>query len=76
MSIFSTCFVAISFALFLFFHGSVEALDKLRIGYSGATVSNAMLWVTDPGPDGDDRRRDRYVRLFRQLALFRPAAGR
>jgi len=23
------------------------AADKVRIGYSGATVSNAMLWVTD-----------------------------
>ena len=23
--------------------------DKIRIGYSGATVSNAMLWVTDEG---------------------------
>ena len=23
--------------------------DKVRIGYSGATVSNAMLWVTDEG---------------------------
>src|SRR5580765_6852008 len=21
--------------------------DKIRIGYSGATISNAMLWVTD-----------------------------
>ena len=26
-----------------------DALDKIRIGYSGATVSNAMLWVTDEG---------------------------
>lgn len=25
------------------------AADKVRIGYSGATVSNAMLWVTDEG---------------------------
>jgi ABC-type nitrate/sulfonate/bicarbonate transport system substrate-binding protein len=25
------------------------APDKIRIGYSGATVSNAMLWVTDEG---------------------------
>jgi NitT/TauT family transport system substrate-binding protein len=25
------------------------AADKIRIGYSGATVSNAMLWVTDEG---------------------------
>jgi ABC-type nitrate/sulfonate/bicarbonate transport system substrate-binding protein len=23
--------------------------DKIRIGYSGVTVSNAMLWVTDEG---------------------------
>ena len=26
-----------------------DAADKIRIGYSGATVSNAMLWVTDEG---------------------------
>lgn len=25
------------------------AADKVRIGYSGATVSNAMLWVTEEG---------------------------
>ena len=25
------------------------AADKLRIGYSGVTISNAMLWVTDEG---------------------------
>src|ERR1043166_6011173 len=25
------------------------AAEKLRIGYSGATVSNAMIWVTDEG---------------------------
>jgi hypothetical protein len=24
---------------------SVYAADKIRIGYSGVTVSNAMLWV-------------------------------
>jgi len=29
--------------------GTLSAADKLRIGYSGATVSNAMLWVTDEG---------------------------
>ena len=28
---------------------AASAADKLRIGYSGATVSNAMLWVTDEG---------------------------
>ncbi|HEV8719901.1 MAG TPA: hypothetical protein VGW77_04580 [Candidatus Binatia bacterium] len=28
---------------------SIIAADKIRIGYSGATVSNAMLWVTDEG---------------------------
>lgn len=26
---------------------SSDAADKIRIGYSGVTVSNAMLWVTD-----------------------------
>jgi ABC-type nitrate/sulfonate/bicarbonate transport system substrate-binding protein len=28
---------------------AVDAADKIRIGYSGATVSNAMLWVTEEG---------------------------
>jgi len=28
---------------------STGAADKVRIGYSGATVSNAMLWVTEEG---------------------------
>ncbi len=26
---------------------AASAADKIRIGYSGATISNAMLWVTD-----------------------------
>ena len=26
---------------------AAHAADKVRIGYSGATVSNAMLWVTE-----------------------------
>jgi len=34
--------------LFLFLETGF-AVDKIRIGYSGATVSNAMLWVTDEG---------------------------
>ena len=29
--------------------GVANAADKIRIGYSGVTVSNAMLWVTDEG---------------------------
>jgi hypothetical protein len=33
----------------LVWFGSLSAADKLRIGYSGATVSNSMLWVTDEG---------------------------
>lgn len=33
----------------LVWFGTSPAADKLRIGYSGATVSNAMLWVTDEG---------------------------
>ena len=38
------------FALILFIlPESAGAADKIRIGYSGATVSNAMLWVTDEG---------------------------
>ncbi len=28
---------------------AATATDKVRIGYSGATVSNAMLWVTEEG---------------------------
>ncbi len=27
----------------------IGAADKIRIGYSGATISNAMLWVTEEG---------------------------
>ncbi|HEX6172472.1 MAG TPA: ABC transporter substrate-binding protein [Candidatus Binatia bacterium] len=30
-------------------YGVASAADKIRIGYSGVTVSNAMLWVTDEG---------------------------
>jgi len=33
----------------LIWHSGSSAADKVRIGYSGATVSNAMLWVTDEG---------------------------
>jgi ABC-type nitrate/sulfonate/bicarbonate transport system substrate-binding protein len=33
----------------LFFSGPARGADKVRIGYSGASVSNAMLWVTDAG---------------------------
>ena len=29
--------------------GSSKGADKLRIGYSGAAISNAMLWVTEEG---------------------------
>ncbi|HEX6435886.1 MAG TPA: ABC transporter substrate-binding protein [Candidatus Binatia bacterium] len=29
--------------------GVAHAADRIRIGYSGVTVSNAMLWVTDEG---------------------------
>lgn len=40
----------VGFALMLsFWPDSSGAADKIRIGYSGATVSNAMLWVTDEG---------------------------
>jgi ABC-type nitrate/sulfonate/bicarbonate transport system substrate-binding protein len=43
-------FVSAALAIFLILSptDSVGA-DKLRIGYSGATISNAMLWVTDEG---------------------------
>jgi ABC-type nitrate/sulfonate/bicarbonate transport system substrate-binding protein len=33
----------------LFSVPTAGAADKLRIGYSGATVSNAMLWITEEG---------------------------
>ena len=26
-----------------------SAADRIRIGYSGMTISNAMLWVTEEG---------------------------
>ena len=35
--------------IWLFEATAAWAADKLRIGYSGATVSNAMLWVTEEG---------------------------
>lgn len=37
------------FTLTFGFHRVAAGADKVRIGYSGATVSNAMLWVTDEG---------------------------
>src|ERR1700755_3348863 len=41
---------ALWLAVMLFiFPVSRGSADKIRIGYSGATVSNAMLWVTDEG---------------------------
>ena len=42
----STCLVLLALLAGGF---SANAADKIRIGYSGATVSNAMLWVTDEG---------------------------
>jgi NitT/TauT family transport system substrate-binding protein len=36
-------------ALLLIQHTPAAAADKVRIGYSGATISNAMLWVTEEG---------------------------
>ncbi len=39
----------IVFAVSLIWHSGLFAADNIRIGYSGATVSNAMLWVTDEG---------------------------
>ena len=41
--------VLILAAVLLLCSASAGAADKIRIGYSGATVSNAMLWVTDEG---------------------------
>jgi ABC-type nitrate/sulfonate/bicarbonate transport system substrate-binding protein len=42
-------FTVIMAAVLLLCSASAGAADKIRIGYSGATVSNAMLWVTDEG---------------------------
>jgi len=42
-------FTVILAAVLLLCSASAGAADKIRIGYSGATVSNAMLWVTDEG---------------------------
>ena len=42
-------FIATILLLGAAFPDSIIAVDKIRIGYSGATVSNAMLWVTDEG---------------------------
>src|SRR5436190_18113110 len=39
-----TTIIAITFTSRLGF-----AAEKVRIGYSGATISNAMIWVTDEG---------------------------
>jgi ABC-type nitrate/sulfonate/bicarbonate transport system substrate-binding protein len=34
---------------FVFSSRLAQAADKIRIGYSGASVSNAMIWVTEEG---------------------------
>jgi ABC-type nitrate/sulfonate/bicarbonate transport system substrate-binding protein len=41
--------VATLIALTPVFQSLAAGADKIRIGYSGATVSNAMLWVTEEG---------------------------
>jgi ABC-type nitrate/sulfonate/bicarbonate transport system substrate-binding protein len=41
--------IATLFALTVGPYRLAAGADKVRIGYSGATVSNAMLWVTDEG---------------------------
>jgi len=43
-------FLLISLLISFLWNGDIAfAADKLRIGYSGATISNAMLWVTEEG---------------------------
>ena len=43
-------FLVISLLFSFLWNGDFSfAADKLRIGYSGATISNAMLWVTEEG---------------------------
>jgi ABC-type nitrate/sulfonate/bicarbonate transport system substrate-binding protein len=44
------CFsVVLSLLIVWFAARQTFGADKVRIGYSGATISNAMLWVTDEG---------------------------
>jgi NitT/TauT family transport system substrate-binding protein len=45
---FATCSL-LALALCLITVCPVRAADKLRIGYSGATITNSMLWVTQEG---------------------------
>jgi len=52
--------------------GNLTAADKLRIGYSGATVSNAMLWVTDEGKLFQKNGIDPQI-LYLQTTLGRTA---
>ena len=47
------------------------AADKIRIGYSGATVSNAMLWVTDEGKLFQKNGIDPQI-----LSIYRRRSGR
>lgn len=42
-------FICLTVMLSLIAPTSSRSADKIKIGYSGATVSNAMLWVTDEG---------------------------
>jgi NitT/TauT family transport system substrate-binding protein len=43
-------FLLISLLISFLWNGDFSfAADKLRIGYSGATISNAMLWVAEEG---------------------------
>lgn len=39
----------LSIATLLFFTGSTPAADKLRISYSGPSISNGLLWVAKEG---------------------------
>lgn len=46
---FDTRFLCLGLVILLTWTAYANAIDKIRVGYSGATVSNAMLWVTDEG---------------------------
>ena len=49
-----------------------NAADRLRIGYSGATISNAMLWVTEEGKLFDKNGIDAEI-LYLQTTLGQTA---
>lgn len=45
----TAAFIVASCLSFVGLSGLSHGADKVKIGYSGATISNAMLWVTEEG---------------------------